>query len=159
MQRDYKTYLNDVRQVMSSTGGNGHLPYIAVIDDAIYDRASLRNFVRACYNDIPVRTYRSVPHFCETLKKTSSNHAVRAVFLDTDIKDTSKADIWGDIRSMSELKDVPVYVMGRKFTDEALGEWLALGANDFIRKPLDFMALSLLIQKGDFDKQTTRESA
>jgi CheY-like chemotaxis protein len=163
MGQDYKKYMQEVRQVMLPFE-DLYAPYIAVIDDSMHDRAVLRNFVRAYHNDIPVRTFRSGAHFWESMIETSfpielKAHPIRAIFLDLNMSEMCGRETLGKIREIASFSNTPVYMMSRKAEEEDVPQLLEMGANDFIRKPFDYLALSLLIQKGSFSSAVKRQIA
>jgi DNA-binding response OmpR family regulator len=163
MGQSYKCYMTDVKKVMQPFE-DLYAPYIAVIDDSMHDRAALRNFVRAYHNDIPVRTFRSGEHFWNSITECTfpadmKAHPIRAIFLDLNMSEMCGRETLANIRNMAKFSSTPVYMMSRQAKEDEVPKLLDMGANDFIRKPFDFLALSLLIQKDRFSAEGQRASA
>lgn len=154
MTDQHKNYINGLRNVMKSFE-DVYAPHIAIIDDCRHDRAELRNFVRAYFNDIPVRTYRDGVHFWESITEDvfpvqMKSQAIRAIFLDMNMPDMCGRQTLHKIKETPELANIPVYMMSKDGCPEKISKVLEMGANDFIQKPFDKLALSMLIQKGAF---------
>ena len=154
MENHYKDYMSDVKDVMRPFE-DLYAPHIAIVDDCMHDRASLRNFIRAYFNDIPVRTYRDGVHFWDTISEGAfpvelNTKSIRAIFLDLHMPEMCGRETLHKIRSSVEFKDTPVFMMSKNGTEEKVSQIMGMGADDFIAKPFDKLALSLLIHKGSF---------
>lgn len=130
-----------------------HAPHIVIIDDGREDRSYLRNFIRAYFNDIPVRTYKDGAHFfdsvCESFHPYYVNaQSIRAIFIEMHMDEMCGRETLNRIRQMKEFSNVPVYVMGDEETTQAqIDQALKMGAEKFIPKPFDKLEISMTIEK------------
>jgi CheY-like chemotaxis protein len=150
--QDAANYIAQMKR-MTQSYEDSFLPHIAVVDDCPEDRSELRNFIRAYFNDIPVRTYRDGAAFWQSmtgggLDVALAAGAIRAIFLDMNMPDMSGFDVLEKIQANKSLRQIPVYTMSRRADQEQVNASLALGARQFIKKPFDKMRLSLAIQHG-----------
>jgi len=152
MDKTYKDYMADTRSATQSEG-KFYAPYIAIIDDSMSDRSTLRNFIRAYYNEIPVRTYKNGAHFWDSICEgvfpvRIKAEPIHAIFIDLNMPQMCGRETLMKIRERAEFANTPIYIMSRESDPVKIQQVIDLGADDFIAKPYDMMALSMLIKKG-----------
>ena len=149
---NYKTKIQKMLNV-ANTYEALHAPHIAIIDDSRDDRSILRNFIRAYFNDIPVRTYKDGAHFfdsvCDRFQPYYAKaQSIRAIFVEMHMPEMCGRVTLNRIKQVAEFSGVPVYVMGNERTTEAqIIQIMEMGAEKFIPKPFDKLEISLAVQK------------
>ncbi len=158
--KDYLAHLNNNTPNWHCSGSDLHAPHIAVIDGNRLERAFLRNFIRAYFNEIPVRTYKDGYHFSAVLAAASRSsdfdgECIRAVFVDPGEDEARMIQTFSAIKPIKALEPIPVFIMARKplqdmarsLFDRIIGVEFR-HEDRFITKPFDKMQLSMAIQKG-----------
>lgn len=163
MENDYKDYMSNVREALRPVEDR-YAPHIAVVDDCMDSRAEMRNFVRTYFRDVPVRTYRDGLHFWDTIAESGfplklKTESIRAIFLDMHMPEMCGRETLKKIRAKAEMLHIPVFMMSRDTCAHKIAQVKELGATDFISKPFDKLALSLLVHKGSYGPHSSTQAS
>lgn len=140
---------------------------VVVVEDSKSDAQLILEGLRRNGRDVSVLLFTDGERASNYFEKIDDPYLHRAerpdlILLDLDLPKKDGAELIGEIRSMPELKNVPVVVFSRSQSREDVWRCYELGANLVIPKPMDagpfisaveaieHYCLDVLGPKGDF---------
>src|ERR1035437_4799733 len=123
---------------------------ILLADDDVDDRS----FFKKALEEIPLATHLTIVRDGEQLMdclSENSEHLPDVLFLDLSMPRKTGFECLSEIKGNKKLKDLPVIMFSTSFTrgisfeGDLISILLKIGAQDFIRKPGDFVLLKQAI--------------